>query len=85
MGFLQKLAGLFRPRQKPAGRYYEFTVRCQRCGEVITGRADLSNELSADYGEDGRQENFYVRKVLIGEGHCFQRVEVELFLIKTAA
>lgn len=82
MGFLQKLAGLFNPRKKPAERYYEFTVRCHRCGELIPGRADLHNELSVDYGEDGKGENYYVRKVLMGEGHCFQRIEVELFFDK---
>jgi len=82
MGFLQKLAGIFSPRQKPAGRYHEFTVRCQRCGELISGRADLHNELSVDYSEDGKGENYYVRKVLMGEGHCFQRIEVELFFDK---
>jgi hypothetical protein len=82
MGFLQKLAGIFSPRQKPAGRYHELTVRCQRCGELISGRVDLHNELSVDYSEDGKQENYYVRKVLMGEGHCFQRIEVELFFDK---
>ncbi|HWQ84729.1 MAG TPA: hypothetical protein VN363_09190 [Anaerolineales bacterium] len=81
MGLLQKLASIFSPQSKP-GRYYEFTVRCHRCGEQITGRADLYNEVSADFGEDGRGENYYVRKVLMGEGHCFQRIEVELFFDK---
>ena len=82
MGFMQKLAGIFSPRQKPAGRYYEFQVRCNRCAEILTGRADLHNELSVDYGEDGKQENYYVRKVLMGEGLCFQRIEVELYFDK---
>lgn len=82
MGFLEKLSGLFSPRKKPEARYYQFTVRCHRCGELITGRADLHNELSVDYGEDGKQENYYVRKVLMGEGYCFQRIEVELFFDK---
>lgn len=82
MGFLKKLAGLFSPRKKPEARYYQFTVRCHRCGELTTGRADLHNELSVDYGEDGKQENYYVRKVLMGEGYCFQRIEVELFFDK---
>ena len=82
MGFLQKLAGIFSLRQKSEARYYEFTVRCHRCNEQITGRADLHNELSVDYGEDGKQVSYYVRKVLMGEGHCFQRIEVELFFDK---
>lgn len=82
MGLFKKLAEIFNPRSTTAGRFLEFTVRCHRCGELITGRADLYNELSVDYGEDSRQENFHVRKVLMGEGHCFQRIEVELFFDK---
>ena len=82
MGFLDKLSGIFSLRQKPEARYYEFGVRCHRCGELITGRADLYNELSADYGEEGKEENYYVRKVLMGEERCFQRIEVELFFDK---
>lgn len=81
MGLLQKLASIFSPQSKP-GRYYEFTVRCHRCGELISGRANLHNELSVDYGEDGKLENYYVRKVLMGEERCFQRIEVELFFDK---
>jgi len=82
MGLHKKLAGIFTPRVRPGDRYYEFTVRCHRCGELITGRADLYNELSADYGADSSGENYYVRKVLMGEGRCFQRIEVELFFDK---
>lgn len=82
MGLFKKLTGIFNPREKPSDRYYEFTVRCHRCSEQITGRADLYNELSADYGEDGSGENFYVRKVLMGNGLCFQRIEVELYFDK---
>lgn len=54
--------------------FLTFTVACSRCGEVIEGRVNLNNDLSAD--DEG--EGFHVRKVLMGSGHCFQRVEVEL-------
>ena len=75
MDFLKKLFS--GGSAKPESRFHTFSVKCMRCGEVIEGRVDLSNDLSADY--EGDQEIFYVRKVLMGVGgnRCFQRVEVE--------
>jgi hypothetical protein len=54
--------------------FHSFAVKCNRCGEVIAGRLNLNNDLSLDY-EDGRNV-YFSRKVLIGSGHCFQRIEV---------
>jgi hypothetical protein len=54
-------------------RSFCVTVRCRRCGEQIRARVDLSNDLSLQ--DDG---SYYCRKVLMGEGHCFQRIEVEV-------
>ena len=73
MNLLQKLFG---GSAKPEQRYFDFSVKCNRCGEVIEGRVDLSNDLSAEYEEGG--DIFYARKILMGENRCFQRVEVEL-------
>jgi hypothetical protein len=70
MNLLQKLFGSSSVRSEQ--RVYTFSVKCKRCGEVIQGRVDLSNDLS----EDG--EIFHTRKILIGENRCFQRMEVEL-------
>lgn len=53
---------------------FAFTVVCSRCGEQIEGRVNLLNDLSADDEGTG----YHVRKVLMGSGHCFQRIEVEL-------
>lgn len=71
MNFLKKL---FAPRQPYTKSYYAFTVKCKRCGETVTGRIDLDNDLSVEYKEGS--DVFYARKVLIGENKCFQRVEV---------
>lgn len=71
MNFLQKLFGGSSP--KPEKRYYTFAVKCLKCGETIEGRVDLENDLSVEYGEGG--DVFSARKVLIGEGRCFQRLE----------
>ena len=73
MNLLQKLFG---GSAKPEQRYYDFSVKCNRCGEDIEGRVDLNNDLSVEYTQGG--DIFLVRKVLIGESRCFQRIEVEL-------
>ena len=54
------------------------SVKCGRCGEIIRARIDLRNDLSIDYGDNGGKTNYICRKTLIGEGRCFQRVEVKL-------
>ncbi|MCA2000701.1 MAG: hypothetical protein LDL51_02425 [Chloroflexi bacterium] len=73
MNLLQKLFG---GSAKPTQRYYAFSVKCNRCGEVIECRVDLSNDLSVEYEAGG--DIFFARKMLIGEKRCFQRIEVEL-------
>jgi hypothetical protein len=73
MNFLQKLFG-GSSSPKPEKRFYTFTVKCKRCGELIVGRIDLDNDLSVEYDENGG-EMYRVRKVLMGENRCFQRVE----------
>jgi hypothetical protein len=73
MNLLQKLFG---GSAKSEQRYYNFSVKCNRCGEVLEGRVDLSNDLSVEYENGG--DIFFARKVLMGESRCFQRIEVEL-------
>ena len=62
----------------PSGdkRNYWINVRCKRCGEVITARVDLLNDLSKDF-DTGQ---YHTRKVIIGSGEdrCFQQIEVSL-------
>ena len=70
MNFLKKL---FAPREPYKKEYYTFTVKCKRCGETITGRIDIDNDLSVEYEAGG--DVFYARKILMGENKCFQRVE----------
>ncbi len=74
MNFLKNLFG--GPASPSPANFYSFAVKCNRCGETIEGRINLSNDLSVDY-EDG-QESYFVRKVLMGSGHCFQQIEIEL-------
>ncbi len=73
MGFLSKLGKLFSP-PRPTSRYYEFQVKCKRCGEILEGRVDLYNDPSEYY--EGEKQVYFCRKVLIGGGPCYQQVEV---------
>ena len=82
MGFLKKLFSS--TPAKPEKHYYTFKVKCNRCGEIIEGRVDLDNDLSAEFESDTRTI-YIVRKGLIGSGdkHCFQQIEVTLKFTST--
>ncbi len=73
--FKRFLSFLSSPQARDSSAYW-VAVRCNRCGELIRARVDLRNDLSPEYGERGT--TYFCRKVLMGEGRCFQRVEVEL-------
>lgn len=77
--WLQKLAHLFQPKQAESP-YFEFCVRCNRCGEEIHGKIHRYNDLSFDEGEESGKELLVCRKIVTGSGknRCFQRVEVYL-------
>jgi len=63
----KKLSGLFRAApQERDDLSCLITVQCDRCGEAIQSRVNLSNDLSANYDEDGNVTNYFCRKVLIG-------------------
>jgi hypothetical protein len=72
MNFLKKLFPA-KP-SAPQGNFYTFTVQCKRCGENIEGRVNLANDLSLNDEASG----YFVRKVMMGGGRCFQQIEVDL-------
>jgi hypothetical protein len=76
MGFLKKLFGGGPGRARK--EYYVFQVKCKRCGEILEGRVDVDNDPSVEY--EGGGDNYYCRKVLMGDGKnlCFQQIEVGL-------
>ena len=79
MSLFKKISGLFTGSSQ-GGRSgsFEIAVQCSRCSEVIRTRIDLTNDLSAEYGED-EQETYYVcRKVLIGKQGCYAPIEIVL-------
>ncbi len=61
-------------------RNFWIHVRCSRCGEVITARIDLMNDLTQDF----QTGEYRVHKVLVGDGRyqCFQRIHVDLVFDK---
>jgi len=59
----------------PAGIFYPFSVKCKRCGEIIRGRVNVYNEPSMELDEKGKPY-YTCRKVLIGNGYCFEKIEV---------
>lgn len=78
MSFFKRLGSLFTANQAPGfdNRSYWLWVRCNRCGEALSTRVDLLNDLSRDYDTG----HYTVRKLIVGggENRCFQRIEVEL-------
>lgn len=76
MTLLDKLGRLFRPpRQRVDTSFHYFTVRCLRCGELIEAKINVYNDVSAEFGPDGKA-TYHCRKVLIGAGRCYQQIEV---------
>lgn len=79
MSFLKKLTaalgGGSSSNTAKTGGFYEFKVRCRRCGEEILGRINLNSDLSIDYERGG----YFVRKLVSGSGanRCFQQIEVQ--------
>ena len=76
MSFLKKFfTSISKPTTSDA-RSSRVYVRCNRCGETIRARINLSNDLSINYNDGGTK--YFCRKTIIGEGPCFQRIEIEL-------
>ncbi|MBN1264452.1 MAG: hypothetical protein JXA25_03090 [Anaerolineales bacterium] len=77
MNVLKRLKKLFvfTPRADVESWIY---VQCDRCGEIIAARINLRNDLSIVYEEEGGEDHYICRKVLIGSGLCFQQIEIEL-------
>ena len=77
MGFFNKLSKIFSPSSKGDEGAYWVYVKCNRCGEQLSSRIDLYNDLSVEY-EGERDLTFLCRKTLVGGTGCFQRIEVQL-------
>ena len=72
MNFFQKILA---PRPSNRGTFYNFSVKCSRCGEIINGRVNVNNDPSLEFDENDKAY-YTCRKVLMGNEMCFQRIEV---------
>mgnify|MGYP005834292607 CR=1 FL=1 len=78
MNFFRLFAKHQEPDRTDESAYWVY-VRCNRCGEIIRSRIDLTNDLSVDYNDEGLGiAKYFCRKILIGSRRCFQPIEVEL-------
>ena len=75
MGFLNSIKSMFGGDGGNDGGDLWIHVRCRRCGEVIKTRVDLRNALNPRDDEAG----YMMRKTLVGNQLCFQRIEVTLY------
>jgi hypothetical protein len=78
MSFLKKITQLFSFPSSSGVNTLMVHVRCGKCGEIIQSRINLNNDLSIEYGETEKDTRYFCRKVLIGEGRCYQPIEVSL-------
>jgi hypothetical protein len=60
---------------RSSGTFHSFSVQCKRCNEIIHGQVNVNNEPSLELDEKGKP-TYTCRKVLIGNGHCFEQIEV---------
>lgn len=72
MNFLKKLfsGGSVSTQSNPL----TLIVKCDRCGETIESHINLATDLSTSDDNTG----YFVRKVVMGSGRCFQQIEVEM-------
>ncbi len=73
MGFLDTIKSALSGQGGTDKFAYWVHVRCNRCGEPIKTRIDMRNDLSLL--DDG---GYVVHKTLVGNGLCFQRIDVKL-------
>jgi hypothetical protein len=79
MNFLQRiLKALSGGSGIEGSMLYPVTVKCDRCGEVLTANVNLANDLSVEYGTSGAPQSYACRKIIQGSGRCFQTIEVTL-------
>ncbi len=76
MNLLKRIFSMFSSTQRVEEGTYWIYARCNRCGEALSSRVNLYNDISLDYEEE--TPVYFCRKLLIGEARCFQPIEVWL-------
>ena len=78
MGFFKKLGGFFSSQPSNEEVSYFIRVKCSRCGEVINARINLYNDLSLEYDGAGNISGYICHKGIVGDGHCYQTIDIRL-------
>jgi len=79
MSLLRRILHAFSGRSSIEGSMlYPVKVKCDRCGEILTARLNLANDLSVEYDSSGSPQSYACRKIIQGGGRCFQTIEVIL-------
>ena len=83
MNILKSIKNFFAPPARSVGSIAWVSVECGRCGETLRCRVNLYNDPSIQYGADESDVTYFLRKVVVGEQHCYQKVELELTFDKS--
>jgi hypothetical protein len=78
MSLLKKLSSMIASSQRKETPHLWVYAECDRCGEKLRARVNLYNDLSIQFAKIGRKNTYFTHKKLIGNGPCFNAIEVEL-------
>lgn len=78
MAFFKKFRGILSSPLGEDKETYWLYARCAWCGEKLRTRVSLYNDLSVNYGEKDGQDFYICQKTLVGDQHCFRRIEIKL-------
>lgn len=77
MGFFDRITKYFSSFNTEDENAHWIFVRCNLCGEQLSSRINLYNDLSVEY-EGENDQTYHCRKTIVGRTGCFQRIEVKL-------
>lgn len=77
MGLMEKISQFFSSSRTADEAAYWIYVSCNHCGEKLSTRVNLHNDLSVNYSESD-DHSYTCRKTIVGRQGCFQRIEVKL-------
>ena len=81
MGIIGRITRFFSSRGGSDEAGYWVYVRCNRCGEKLSSRINIYNDLSVDFQDSGEQ-TYQCRKTIVGRQTCFERIEIKLIFDK---
>jgi len=77
MDLIEKISKIFSSNRNGDEAGYWIYVRCNQCGEKLSTRINLYNDLSVNYSKSD-DHTYTCQKTIVGRKGCFQRIEVKL-------